>query len=290
MANPELSERALHAAVTVARDAGVPVEQPVVLSDVSNLIVHLAPAPVVARVATSTSVVRRGDAWLAREAAVAGYLADAGAPVVPPSPALPPGPHRHDGLVMTFWDHVAPPAGDVDPERAGRALHDCHEALAGFPGELPALATMREAEDNLERLIESGALEPDDGDVLRAVSADVIDRIERAELPVRPVHGDAHLGNVLSAAGGPLWNDWEDAHLSPLAWDLACLHFSQRGGSADAAQAAFAHDPVDDDTLELFLEARRFQVTVWAAVVAPEQPFARDALATQLARYRDLNG
>ena len=290
MANPELSERALHAAVAVARDAGVRVETPTVLSDVSNLIVHLAPAPVVARVATSTSVVRRGDAWLAREAAVAGFLSDAGAPVVAPSPALAPGTHEHDGLVMTFWDHVDERRSELDPVRAGRALHDCHEALADFPGELLAHQTLREAEDNLERLIESGALDPDDGDVLRAVSADVIDRIERVDLPLRPVHGDAHLGNVVSPPTGPLWNDWEDAHLSPLAWDLACLHFSQRGGSADAAQAAFAGDPVDDGTLDLFLEARRFQVTVWAAVVAPEQPFARDALATQLARYRDLVG
>ena len=290
VANPELSDRALRAAVQVARGAGVPVEDPVVLSDVSNLIVHLAPAPVVARVATSTSVVRRGDAWLAREAAVAGFLADAGAPVVAPSRALPPGTHEHDGLVMTFWDHVEERQSELDPVRAGRALHDCHEALVDYRGELPSFQTLREAEDNLERLIESGALDADDGDVLRAVSADVIDRIERAGLPLRPVHGDAHLGNVVSPPSGPLWNDWEDAHLSPLAWDLACLHFSQRGGSADAAHAAFAHDPVDEATLELFLEARRFQVTVWAAVVAPEQPFARDALVTQLARYRETAG
>lgn len=39
----------------------------------------------------------------------------------------------------------------------------------------------------------------------------------------RMVHGDSHPGNVLWTSGGPLWSDWEDAHLAPLEWDLACL-------------------------------------------------------------------
>jgi aminoglycoside phosphotransferase (APT) family kinase protein len=34
--------------------------------------------------------------------------------------------------------------------------------------------------------------------------------------PQRIVHGDSHPGNVLWTAGGPLWSDWEDAHLGPL--------------------------------------------------------------------------
>jgi aminoglycoside phosphotransferase (APT) family kinase protein len=292
VAADELNERAVRAAVDLAAEAGLDVGAPAILSDKSNLIVHLAPTPVVARVATTTGAVRQGRAWLEREAAVAGYLASVGAPVVPPSSALAPGTHERGGLVMTFWEHIEEraTADDLDPARAGRALHDCHEALEGFPGELPPLQTLREAEDNLERIIDAGTLDAEGGDILRAVAAEVIDRVERLDLPLRPVHGDAHLGNVISGPDGPLWNDWEDAHLSPLAWDLACLHFSQRGGSADAAQAAFADMPVDEATLELFLEARRLQVTVWAAVVAPDQPFARDALATQLARYREQTG
>ena len=290
MAAGELNERAVRAAVDVAAGAGLDVGAPTILSDKSNLIVHLAPAPVVARVSTTTGTVRQGRAWLDREAAVAGYLASAGAPVVPPSPALAPGTHERDGLAMTFWEHVEERDGDLDPERAGRALHDCHEALAGFTGDLPVHGTLREAEDNLERLIDAGTLDPDDGDLLRAVSAVVIDGIDRTDLPLRPVHGDAHLGNVVNSAAGPLWNDWEDAHRSSLEWDHACMLFSQRPGSADAARAAFAGRDVDDDALDLFLEARRLQVTVWAAVVADVQPSARQAFEIQIARYREQAG
>jgi aminoglycoside phosphotransferase (APT) family kinase protein len=36
-------------------------------------------------------------------------------------------------------------------------------------------------------------------------------------LPHRIVHGDSHPGNVLWTTDGPLWGDWEDAHLAPRA-------------------------------------------------------------------------
>jgi hypothetical protein len=290
MATSDLGERGVRAAVEVARDAGIGVDAPVVLSDVSNLIVHLAPAPVVARVSTATGTVRSGDAWFRREAAVAGFLAAAGAPVVAPSALLPAGPHERDGLLMTFWDHAREADAPLDPVAAGHALRECHEALTGYPGDLPELAPMREAEQNLERLIETRAIGDDDGELLRAVAADAIDRIERCELPQQAVHGDAHLGNVANTVDGPLWNDWEDAFRGPLAWDRACMHFSQQPGSADAARACFGDERIDDETLELFLAARRLQVTVWAGVVAPEVPQAREAFENQLARYRESAG
>src|SRR5918998_2864754 len=64
-AGPGRTERALRAAVAVAAAGGVACREPVVLRDGSNLLVHLRPAQVVARVATATATVRAGDAWLA---------------------------------------------------------------------------------------------------------------------------------------------------------------------------------------------------------------------------------
>lgn len=102
----------------------------------SNALVHLAPAPIVARVATVTAGLRPGPAWLRREVQVAGYLATAGAAVVPPSSELPPGPHEHDGLHLTFW-RFTPAEGDVDASAAGVALREIHRALERCPRELP---------------------------------------------------------------------------------------------------------------------------------------------------------
>jgi hypothetical protein len=124
-----LTERALRAAVTVAGRHGVRCDEPVVLRDASNLVVRLEPAPVVARVSTTTGQMRAGDAWFAREVALASHLAAAGAPVVAPSPEIDPGPHHHDGLVMTFWTYVDEADRRLDAAEAGRRLRACHDAL-----------------------------------------------------------------------------------------------------------------------------------------------------------------
>ncbi len=113
---------ALSVAVAVARAHGLRVTDPVILRDQLNVLVHLRPAPVVARVAGTIARVRPGTDWLEREVAVAGHLARAGAPVVGPSQELPPGPHQHEGRVLSFWDYVEAAAEPADPVAAGEAL------------------------------------------------------------------------------------------------------------------------------------------------------------------------
>ena len=54
----ERSRRAVGAVVSLARENGLRVEEPVVLNDLFSLMVHLKPAPVVARVATSMPKLR----------------------------------------------------------------------------------------------------------------------------------------------------------------------------------------------------------------------------------------
>jgi hypothetical protein len=93
-------------AVTVAAQLGLRSGEPVILHDANNTLVHLRPAPVVARVATMTGAVRQGPAWLKREVEVTAFLVAAGAPVIPPSQQIDPGPHEHDGLSLSFWQLV----------------------------------------------------------------------------------------------------------------------------------------------------------------------------------------
>lgn len=99
-----VSAAAACAAVSVAADLGVACDEPVVLADGANVIVHLSPSPVVAKVAASTPAVRADvAAWLQRELDVAVYLAWAGIPVLVPSGEVPATVHRGDGHVMSFW-------------------------------------------------------------------------------------------------------------------------------------------------------------------------------------------
>ena len=105
------------------------------LADGANVIVHLSPSPVVAKVAASTRQVRADPgAWLQRELDVAGWLHGAAIPVAEPSPEVPATVHHGDGQVMSFWRYL-PPAGDRRPDEGtfGSMLRDLHLALRAYP-------------------------------------------------------------------------------------------------------------------------------------------------------------
>jgi len=267
----DLSARAIHAAVDLARELGLAVTRPTILWERSNLIVHLRPAPVIARIATATRLLRDGDEWLAREVAVAGFLAARGAPVVAPTRLVPPGPHTHAGFTITLWEYAQVVAEPLDAFEAGRRLRVCHEALAGFRGELPRMAPVTEAGSIVERLASTA---PEAATRLRAAGADVRDRLAGLSGPLQAVHGDAGFSNVLTTAAGPVWNDWEDTFEGPPAWDLACLEaglppFGDRDPAlVAAARAGYGEPASEQGALAAMVAARRYQVTVWGVALA----------------------
>jgi len=132
---------AFAAVLAFAAQHGLPIDSPVVLLDGSNLLVHLAPAPVVVRVATFTAFIRRDPSpWLQREVSLATYLAAAGASVVPPCDEVAAGPHLLDGWWMTAWRHVPhDPTVVASVSELLPALDELHGALAGYPDALPLL-------------------------------------------------------------------------------------------------------------------------------------------------------
>jgi len=278
--------RCVAAATAVARTQGLRVADPEVISEGSRVLVHLRPAPVVARVAASTPGVRPDvGIWLEREVAVAAFLAGRGARVVPPTDLVPPGPHRAGSLTVTLWafvDHA--PGARLDGASAGRALAELHEALAPYPGELPFLDP---ALDEVARLLDAveraGALAPGDADRLRLEHGD-IDRAIRAADHVQPLHGDAWTGNLVVSQGGLLWTDFEDVCIGPIAWDLACLRMDcpTDGGFEMTARAG-----VTDADLRPFLRARELQTFAWALMRATRDPRRRDIAGQRLAAWLD---
>lgn len=249
------------AVLDLAARHGVRCDEPVVLRDGSNLLLRLAPAPVVARVATLTAEVRPNvEATFAKDVAIAGHLAGRGAPVVAPSGELPPGPHVWHGRIVSFWtyvehdrDHVWRP-GDVGP-----LLADLHAALRDFPGVLPQSPPL-DTPDLLAVLGDDPLLSDRDRAALREEAYRIESTLDRSE-PV-PLHGDAHPGNLLHTASGPLWTDFEDAWRGPVAWDLACLVTTGRL-DGHAAVASYPNPP-DDAVLAPFVTARRLQGLLWS--------------------------
>jgi Phosphotransferase enzyme family len=266
----DLTRRGLSAVSAVTAAEGLHFAEPKILRDRGNLLVHLAPAPVVARVATLTGTRRVGDGWLRREVEVAGFLARASAPVVAPSTEIDPGPHTHEGISLSFWEYVEESAPPLDAAEAGRRLRACHELLVGYEGGLKPLGTLAEAERWLDELASERHIDAESAERLRDDAADVRRRIESLALPMQPVHGDAHLDNAINTAAGPLWNDWEDTCLAPLALDLGCMEAAASVWGDDpgpVAVALAAYGEIDRETLAVFVAARRFQGTIWSELL-----------------------
>jgi hypothetical protein len=268
----DLTRLGLAAVTAVAAQEGLRFTEPKILRDRGNLLVHLAPAPVVGRVATLTGTRRAGDRWLRREVTVAGFLARAGAPVVAPTVELDPGPHTHEGISLSFWNYVKEIEAPLDAAEAGRRLRVCHEALAGYVGQLERLGTLAEAERWLEELAAEGRIGADSAARLRGDAFEARERIEALGLPMQAVHGDAHLDNAINTAAGPLWNDWEDTCLAPRALDLGCMEAAASVWGDDSepvATALAAYGEIDPEALAVFVAVRRFQGTLWSEVLDP---------------------
>jgi aminoglycoside phosphotransferase (APT) family kinase protein len=246
--------------LAVARARDLPTDHPVVLANGANVVVRLAPAPVVAKAAASSRTLRDAGAFLAREVAVAAAVGAAGVPAVAPAD---PQVHTHGGVAVTLWEHVLP--GDrtlPPPERVGAMLAELHAALRASDLELPRLAPLEDIPRFVARAGGSAA-----------AMGEAYERLV-ATLPAgpdQPLHGDAHPGNLLSSPNARwLWCDFEDTCSGPIEWDLASLRRSPRLDGAAAVRAyarASGHD-VDDAALAPWIELRELHLAVWLSLYA----------------------
>lgn len=309
---------AARAAVSAAAALGLTGVEPVVLADGSNVIVHLAPAPVVAKVPSSNAALRpEVGATLGRELELALFLAAAGAPVMPPSPEVPAQVHHADGHPMTFWTYLKPSdAGRPDEETIGSMLRELHAMLRTYPTPLPPLASpaafaapeqhaqpgprgpLADIPRFLARRLTSPASQAlvSDADAVALTAA--FDRLTgelaaavASGAPVQPLHGDAGILNLMAADGRWVWHDFEEACTGPVAWDLAATTASPRLDRARIV-AAYGGRPgdagrPDPAALHTCERLRRLHLTIWYALYAERLPGCRPRAAELLASWRE---
>jgi hypothetical protein len=268
-----MSESAVKAAVEVAAEHGLHSGDPIVLRDAWHVLVHLRPLPLVARVSSGLAY-PDGPAEddVVRELAVGSHAARAGAPVVPPSDLLDPGPYRHDGHIVAFWQYVRP-RREVEPAAAGEGLRAIHDALADYEGELPSLHT-----DDLIAITDR--LEPSaDVEFLRELGT------RKPGGAVQAIHGDAHLANCMP---GPLWHDFETACCGPREFDLAALSLSDE--VRDHAESRIALEAYGDHDAEVLAECLPiYAAWIYASfmVALPRRPELGPVLAERLRWLRE---
>ncbi|HZC31811.1 MAG TPA: phosphotransferase [Candidatus Bathyarchaeia archaeon] len=258
---------ALEAAAALAAEHRVRFKDLVILKDGSNLSVHLAPAPVVPRVATFTARIRREPLiWLQREVDLVTWLAAAGASVMAPSDLVPVGPHAVGGWAITAWRYVDHRPGIVpDGQATLQALDELHDVLHGYPGGLPLL---NPAADDLDRAIAFGLgqqlLSATQAEDLRARRDTVFAELAAIAPDRQALHGDAFPRNSLVTDHGVVWIDFEDCCSGPVVWDHATLlrriDDDATGNRAAAATIRARHG---DDAVRAALVLRGLQEEVW---------------------------
>jgi hypothetical protein len=259
---------AVDAAVAVAAAHGVHCEKPVVLREAWHVLVHLWPAPVVARVTSGALGVDSAD--VERELTVARHAAQANAPVVQPSDLLPPGPHRHGGHTLVFWRYLSQ-SGTLDASSAGRGLHSIHDSLADYDRELPRAGRADEVWAMLQPFAPS-----DDVELLCELAS--------RELPEgQALHGDAHLFNCIQTTTGPIWHDLETACRGPREYDLAALVLGDRSKADPEARSALAaYGSYDEELLERALPVYAAWVAASFMAAIERRPDSAPALERQL--------
>jgi hypothetical protein len=255
------------AAVEVATRHGIIPDRCDILQDANTLVVRLTET-LVARVVQDREGPRAGTEWFTRENAIAEHLTRHKAPVIPLHPRLPPGPHEHLGYPMNFWEFVTRVETAPDPTEIGRTLRQCHETLARFSQPLPALGILHET----TRILDERPLFPP------ATQQMLRDRITASveflgALPPQPLHGDAHMGNLMQTTQGLLWTDWEDTFRGPIEWDLASLIWNARILDEDHSMAdaiLSAYGSFDRLGLEQAMIARGAVITAWYPILYPD--------------------
>ena len=294
-----MTENAVQAAASAARNLGLTVTDPTVLYDAFSVVVHLKPSPVVARVPVSLPdhlmepgvAVRRQQ----RELDVAGWLTERGKPVVAPSPLVPLEPVQRDGFSMTFWQFVEQDkAAEIDYVANTVRAAELHAELAEYPQELPWMTPLLAVPSVLADLrAVPGLLEQEDVDRARAewkvLGPLLTSRAEfEAVFPsatIQTIHGDAPSYNVIPTADDVLWSDFEDTTLGPLEWDLA--GFGPELGKVYNTAAAALGRPLLDERVQAVMDTARVLQLIVCTPLVPRLPSLADGIRMFVGQWRD---
>ncbi|MEW2477923.1 aminoglycoside phosphotransferase family protein [Micromonospora gifhornensis] len=208
-----------------------------------------------------------------------------------------------DEWVATIWHYLPHPAGRPDPVELAEPLARLH-AIAEVPSFLPRWSPVAMARRRLTGL---ASLPADDllftqQWALREVGLTLDDLVARLherckdlehqvaaatwELPTGVVHGDAHVGNVLS---GRLC-DFDSLSIGPREWDLVPLvHSVTRFGDPKEPYERFAEvygfDLATSPSWPLLREVRELQLVTSVMDKLPGRPEVAQTLGHRLRTY-----
>lgn len=207
------SEGLGHGLAAVCAELGLDPAGARLLRDVNNAVFRLAGHPVVVRLVTLPSYVRRAELAVSAATVFAAH----GVPAIRLLPGVA-QPVRVGEHVATVWQAVPPSRrrpGGADLARLLRAVHALAPPQPGLPEWDPLT-------DFDNRVRHTTSMAPGDRDFLLRRSAGLAAEVAelRFALPAAVLHGDAHLGNVITGPDGPVLCDFDSCSVGPPEWDL----------------------------------------------------------------------
>ncbi|MEU1519571.1 aminoglycoside phosphotransferase family protein [Streptomyces sp. NPDC005811] len=255
-----------------------------------NALFRLASASVVARIA-------RGEEWLStarKEVAVARWLADEGfsaARIVEDVEQ----PLLIDGHPVTFWHLIVEGDRKATYGELGGILRDLHSLTVPASLDLPSFDPFGKQELRIDKAV----IPEDDRAFLRKRWRDLRDKYSelRFESPMGPVHGDAHVQNLMvDDQGRVVLIDFEAFCFDHPEWDLmvTAVEHHSLGWQSDAQYgdfvSAYGRDLYDWHGYETLRGLQEFGMTTWLMQNVRENEETAAEYRRRIAGLRDDQG
>nr|WP_219632068.1 aminoglycoside phosphotransferase family protein [Haloechinothrix aidingensis] len=250
----------------------------------NNAVYALESAPAVVRIVGSHGLRHR----VYKVVAVARHLAAHGVPAV----RLYPGfeqPIVVGQYLATVWRKVEESERTATAGELGKLLSGMHSLPVP-----PHIPQWNPLDDVQARIADAEELDDRDRRFLQDHCASVRDALGRLEFPLATalVHGDAHAGNVLVGADGPVLCDFDSASVGPPEWDLVplavgVLRFGDSMADYRALADAFGFDVMAWEGFDVLRAARELKLTTSVLPILRSKPDVRAELHRRLADLRD---
>ncbi|WP_030104751.1 aminoglycoside phosphotransferase family protein [Actinoalloteichus caeruleus] len=269
----------------VCRTQGLDATGATLLRCTNNAVFRLAADRAVVRIVVSTKLLHRVE----KVVRTARWLAEHDVPAV----RLLPGvrqPVRVGGHVATLWEDVpeaGPPASVNDLADVLRALH----ALPMPDHPLPYWAPL---DDVRRRLTDAEELADDDRAFLEERCSELERRLHDLTFPLQEgfVHGDAHLGNLISGPAGPVVCDFDSSCVGPREWDLTpmavgVLRFGASRRRYRQLAARYGFDLLRWSGFPVLRDVRELKLTTSVLPILRSKPEFRPQLELRLRSLRE---
>ncbi|MFW6723535.1 aminoglycoside phosphotransferase family protein [Streptomyces sp. MAR4 CNY-716] len=281
------SARAARVMAAACRSAGLSDTGAELIRFGENALFRLASASVVVRIA-------RGPEWLStarKEVGVSRWLAAEGFPAARVLEDLD-QPLSIDGHPVTFWHLIEEGDRKATYGELGATLRGIHSLTLPAGLELPPF----EPFDKWELRLEIAPIPEDDKAFLRKRQRELQDKYAelRFETPKGPVHGDAHVQNLMvNKQGEVIVIDFEGFCFDHPEWDLmvtAVEHHSigwQTDGQYADFVSAYGRDLYEWDGYPTLRGIQEFGMTTWLMQNVKESERVAEEYRRRIASLRD---